>query len=95
MPDRIISIERPAIEMVRVPGNLLNCDKIEIRVILTGLKYWDDGNKRELRPFGERAGVDYTIDRRCIIDSRDSRAMFHVIREMLLLLAQHYLGLEL
>jgi hypothetical protein len=95
-PDRNILIDKPAVEMVRVPGDLLSCDKVEIRVILTGLNYWDDGaGKRELRPFGERSCIDYTIDRRCIIDAKDSRAVFYIIREMLLLLARSYLRLEL
>lgn len=97
MPDKKLLVEKPIYEVVCPPADMLGADVVEIRVMLTPMRWhtYLDSEKRELKPFGHGCYANYAIDRRIIIDSKDHRAIFRIIRELLLLLAREYLKLEL
>ncbi len=76
---------------VDVPARFANADVIEIRVTLTPLR-WSEADERYARTgCGDLAGAQVQIVR---LEARDSRAVFHIVRQMLRALVAEYLGLK-
>lgn len=101
--DRQFVVKRPVRQSildtmtVSAPERMLDADIVEIRVSLTPLRYFDSqtGGDRELRAVGDTCYSSVSIDRYLRIDAKDSRAVFHLLRELLHNMVRTYLGVEL
>lgn len=90
-------VRAPLSQMVVDAPHVEDADMVEIRVSITPLKYWDDPNtlRRELRPVGDTCYATCSIDRYIRVESKDSRYIFHLMRELLYQMVHTYLGIEL
>ncbi len=91
-PKRLLIRQPLEIPTVDIPARFAHCDMIEVRVSITPLRWHEvEGHERELQRHGEGF---YGAVQIANVEMRESRAVFHVVRQMLRQLAVKYLGLE-
>lgn len=94
-------VRRPTMEWLGAPKALLNADVVEIRVSLTPLRYYEQPvgelgtTMRLLQPCGDACYSQVSIDRYIRVEAKDTRIIFHLMRELILLMVKQYLGVEL
>lgn len=75
------------------PEQFLGADEVEIRVSLTPLRWTDGGEERKrLEACGETCYSQVRVIR---VEAKDSRMLFHLVRDLIRNLAHIYLQIDI
>jgi len=84
--------ERVVQHFISIGDKFADADMIEVRVKLTPLRWVEPRTSEQL----EQAGLAiYAEERIVMLEAKDSRYLFHCVRQLIRLLVKEYLNVEI